>query len=38
VPLQIDRSLIQRSSKDGMGKVIDGAGECLNASIWAKAK
>jgi hypothetical protein len=24
--------------KDGMGKVIDGAGECLNVSIWAKAK
>jgi hypothetical protein len=24
--------------KDGMGKVIDGAVECLNASIWAKAK
>lgn len=24
--------------KDGMGKVIDSAGECLNASIWAKAK
>jgi hypothetical protein len=23
--------------KEGMGKVIDGAGECLNASIWAKA-
>jgi hypothetical protein len=24
--------------KDGMGKVIDGVVECLNASVWAKAK
>jgi hypothetical protein len=23
--------------KDGLGKVIDGAVECLNASVWAKA-
>ena len=22
--------------KDGLGKVIDGAVECLNASVWAK--
>jgi hypothetical protein len=28
----------QQSFKDGMGKVIDGAVECLNASVWAKAK
>jgi hypothetical protein len=27
----------QEKFKDGMGKVIDGA-ECLNASVWAKAK
>jgi hypothetical protein len=24
--------------KDGLGKVIDGAVQCLNASVWAKAK
>jgi hypothetical protein len=24
--------------KDGIGKVIDGAVQCLNASVWAKAK
>jgi hypothetical protein len=24
--------------KDGLGKVIDGTVECLNASVWAKAK
>jgi hypothetical protein len=24
--------------KDGLGKVIDGAVECLNASVWAKTK
>ena len=28
----------QAKFKDGMGKVIDGVVECLNASIWAKAK
>ena len=24
--------------QDGLGKVIDGTVQCLNASIWAKAK
>jgi hypothetical protein len=24
--------------KDGLGKIVDGAVECLNASVWAKAK
>ena len=24
--------------KEGLGKLIDGAVECLNASVWAKAK
>jgi hypothetical protein len=24
--------------KDGIGKVVDGTVECLNASVWAKAK
>jgi hypothetical protein len=24
--------------KEGLGKVVDGAVECLNASVWAKAK
>ena len=24
--------------KNGIGKVVDGAVECLNASVWAKAK
>jgi hypothetical protein len=28
----------QNKFKDGLGKVIDGAVECLNASVWAKAK
>ena len=28
----------QEKFKDGLGKVIDGAVECLNASVWAKAK
>lgn len=28
----------QEKFKDGMGKIIDGAVECLNASVWAKAK
>jgi hypothetical protein len=28
----------QGKFKDGMGKVIDGVVECLNASIWAKGK
>jgi hypothetical protein len=28
----------QEKFKDGLGKVIDGAVECLNASAWAKAK
>ena len=28
----------QGKIKDGMSKVIDGVVECLNASIWAKAK
>ena len=28
----------QGKFKDGMSKVIDGVVECLNASIWAKAK
>jgi hypothetical protein len=33
-----NRQIIDPEFKDGMGKVIDGAVECLNASIWAKAK
>jgi hypothetical protein len=28
----------QEKFRDGLGKVIDGAVECLNASVWAKAK
>ena len=24
--------------RDGLGKIIDGTVECLNASVWAKAK
>jgi len=28
----------QEKFKCGLGKVIDGAVECLNASVWAKAK
>jgi hypothetical protein len=28
----------QEKFKNGMGKVIDGVVECLNASVWAKAK
>jgi hypothetical protein len=28
----------QDKFKEGLGKVIDGAVECLNASVWAKAK
>jgi hypothetical protein len=28
----------QEKFKDGLGKVIDGAVECLNASVWAKVK
>jgi len=28
----------QEKFKEGLGKVIDGAVECLNASVWAKAK
>jgi hypothetical protein len=28
----------QGKFKDGLGGVIDGAVECLNASVWAKAK
>jgi hypothetical protein len=28
----------QEKFKDGLGKVIDGTVECLNASVWAKAK
>jgi len=24
--------------KDGIGKIIDGSVDCLNASVWAKAK
>jgi hypothetical protein len=28
----------QEKFKGGMGKIIDGAVECLNASVWAKAK
>jgi len=27
----------QDKFRDGMGKVIDGTVECLNASVWAKA-
>jgi hypothetical protein len=27
----------QEKFRDGMGKVIDGVVECLNASVWAKA-
>lgn len=33
-----NRQIIDPELKDGMGKVIDGAFECLNASIWLKAK
>jgi hypothetical protein len=34
-----DRQIVdQEKFKDGLGKVIDGAVECLNASVWAKAK
>src|SRR5580692_10929821 len=28
----------QQKFRDGMGKVIDGVVECLNASVWAKSK
>jgi hypothetical protein len=28
----------QEKFKHGLGQVIDGAVECLNASVWAKAK
>ena len=28
----------QEKFKDGLGKLIDGAVECLNASAWAKTK
>ena len=28
----------QEKFKDGLAKVIDGTVECLNASVWAKAK
>jgi len=28
----------QQKFEDGLGRVIDGAVECLNASAWAKAK
>jgi hypothetical protein len=28
----------QAKFTDGLGKVIDGAVECLNASVWTKAK
>jgi hypothetical protein len=28
----------QEKFRDGLGKVVDGAVECLNASAWAKAK
>jgi len=28
----------QEKFKEGLGKMIDGAVECLNASAWAKAK
>jgi hypothetical protein len=34
-----DRQIVdQEKFKDGLGKVIDGTIECLNASVWAKAK
>ena len=34
-----DRQIVdQEKFKDGLGKVIDGVVECLNASVWAKAK
>ena len=33
-----NREIVDREKfKDGLGKVIDGAVECLNASVWAKA-
>ena len=34
-----DRQIVdQEKFRDGLGKVIDGTVECLNASVWAKAK
>jgi hypothetical protein len=34
-----NRQLVDQAKfKDGLGKVIDGAVECLNASVWAKTK
>jgi hypothetical protein len=34
-----DRQIVdQEKFKDGLGKVTDGAVECLNASAWAKAR
>jgi len=34
-----DRQIVdQEKFKDGMEKVISGTVECLNASVWAKAK
>lgn len=34
-----NRQIIDEAKfKDGLGKVIDGTVQCLNASIWAKAK
>jgi len=32
------RIVDQQKFKDGLGKVIDGTIDCLNASVWAKAK
>lgn len=35
----VNRQIVdQERFKDGMSKLIDGAVECLNASVWAKAK
>ena len=34
-----NRNIVDENKfKDGLGKIIDGTVECLNASTWAKAK
>jgi len=34
-----NRNIVDEAKfKDGLGKIIDGTVECLNASTWAKAK
>jgi hypothetical protein len=30
--------VVPEKFKDGIGEVVDGTVECLNASVWAKAK